>query len=73
MKNDENIQKIGFIFILIVIFLSSIFIGSNVKNPIWIVQFLVSAFSIFFIVFNKIKHKKNIIIKNNIDIIVLFL
>ena len=71
MKKKISLDNIGFIIIILTIILLNIFIGSNVKNPIWIVQFIVSAYTAIYVLINIIKKKKNIIIKNKIDIFVL--
>lgn len=71
MKKKISLDNIGFIIIILTIIILNIFIGSNVKNPIWIVQFIVSAYTAIYVLINIIKKKKNIIIKNKIDIFVL--
>ena len=64
-------NKIGYKIILLTIVLLNIFIGSNIKNPIWIIQAIVSIFSLIYIITKKIQKEKNIIIKGKIDIAVI--
>ncbi len=72
MKNLTNItEKIGFIIILSTIVLLNIYIGSNIKEPIWIIQAIISTFTLIYLIINKICKKKNLIIKSKIDIVVL--
>lgn len=73
MKNSTNITgKIGFIIILLTIVALNIYIGSNIKEPIWIIQAIISTFTLIYLIINKIYKKKNLIIKSKIDIVVLF-
>ena len=58
MKKKISLDNIGFIIIILTIILLNIFIGSNVKNPIWIVQFIVSAYTAIYVLINIIKKKK---------------
>lgn len=71
MKNRKIIDKIGFITILLTIVLLNVCIGSNIMNPIWIIQILVSVITLLFIIIKKIQKGKNIILKGKIDIAVL--
>ena len=72
MKNLTNIiEKIGFIIILLTIVALNIYIGSNIKEPIWIIQAIISTFTLIYLIINKICKKKNLIIKSKIDIVVL--
>ncbi len=66
-----TIDKIGYIVIIVTIILLNIFIGSNIKDPIWIIQAIVSIFTLIYIITKKIQKEKNIIIKGKIDIAVL--
>ena len=68
---EKRIDKIGFIIILITIFLLSLFVGSNIKEPIWLIQTIISIFSLIYLIEKKIKKEQNIIIKGKIDIAVL--
>ena len=70
-EKEKKIDKIGFIIILITIFLASIFIGANIKEPIWILQAIISIFTIVYITIKKTQKEKNVIIKGKIDIAVL--
>ena len=70
MKKN-TIDKIGYIVIVVTIVLLNIFIGSNIKDPIWIIQAIVSIFTLIYIIAKKIQKEKNIIIKGKIDIAVL--
>ena len=70
MKNI--IDKIGFFVIILTIIMLNFFIGSNIKEPIWIIQALVSVFAVVYIIVKKIQKSKNVIIKRKIDIAVLF-
>lgn len=67
----KKIDKIGFAIILITIILLNIFIGSNIKQPIWIIQTIVSIFSLLYLIIKKVQKEPNIIIKGKIDIAVL--
>ena len=67
----KKIDKICYKIILLTIVLLNIFIGSNIKRPIWIVQAIVSIFSVIYIITKKIQKEKNIIIKGKIDIAVI--
>lgn len=69
MKN--KIDKIGNIIIVISIILANIFIGSNIKEPIWIIQTIITIFTVIYIITNIIIREKNIITKSKIDIFVL--
>ncbi len=71
IKSEKLIEKTGFIIILLTIVLLNIFIGSNIKQPIWIIQMMVSVFTMIYLIISKINNKKNIIIKGKIDIAVL--
>ena len=66
-----TIEKIGFIIILLTIVLLNICIGSNIKQPIWLMQAIVSIFTVIYIITSKINKKQNLIIKGKIDIVVL--
>lgn len=48
----------------------NIFIGSNIKQPIWLIQAMVSTFSVIYILIKKIQ-KEAVIINGKIDIAVL--
>ena len=65
------IDKIGSIIIVIIILLLNIFIGSNIKEPIWLIQVIVSIFTLIYLIAKKIKKETNLIIKGKIDIAVL--
>lgn len=67
----KKIDKFGFIAILLTIILANIFIGSNIKEPLWIIQLFMSVVSIIYIIVKKIQKEKNVIIKSKIDICVL--
>lgn len=67
----KKIDKLGYITIIITIILLNIFIGSNIKEPIWIIQTIVSTIALAYIITKKIQKEKNIIIKGKIDIAVL--
>ena len=51
----NKIEKVGFAIILITIVLLNIFIGSNIKQPIWIIQAIVSLFTLIYIIMKTIK------------------
>ena len=68
---EKRIEKIGFIVIIITIVLLNIFIGSNIKQPIWIIQTLVSIFTLLYLIIKKIQKQDKIILKGKIDIAVL--
>lgn len=70
MKKN-SVDKIGYIVIIVTIILLNIFIGSNIKDPIWIIQAMVSIFTLIYVVIKKIHKQSNIIIKGKIDIAVL--
>ena len=65
------IDKIGYKLLLVVIVMLNIFIGSNIKPPIWLIQTIVSVFTVIYIITKKIQKEKNIILKGKIDIYVL--
>ena len=68
----EKFDKITNKVIILVIILLNIFIGSNIKSPIWIIQTLISVYAFIYVFIKKIICKeKNIIIKGKIDVIVL--
>ena len=69
----KTIDKIGYKVILFALLLLNIFIGSNIKRPIWVVQAIVSIFSTIYIITKKIQKEKNVVIKGKIDIAVLCL
>ena len=54
-------DKFGFVSILVTIVMANIFIGSNIKEPIWIMQFFMSIVSIIYIVIKKVQKEKNVI------------
>ena len=62
-KKVKRIEKICYKIILLTIVLLNIFIGSNIKRPIWIVQLVVSIFLVIYIITKKIQKERNIIIK----------
>lgn len=68
----KKVDKFGFISVLITVVLLNIYIGSNIKNPIWAIQIFASIVSAIYIILKKINKEKNIIIKSKIDIAVLF-
>ena len=72
MIMKDIIDKIGFFVIILTIIMLNFFIGSNIKEPIWIIQALVSVFAVVYIIVKMIQKSKNIIIKRKIDIAVLF-
>lgn len=65
------LDKIGFIIILLNIVLLNIFIGASIKQPIWIIQAIISVFTVIYLIVNKLNKKANIIIKGKIDIAVI--
>ena len=66
------LEKITYKIILIVIVVLNICIGSNIKEPIWIIQMFVSVLTIIYVIVRKIKNKnESIIIKGKVDIVVL--
>ncbi len=67
----KKIDKIAFVTIITTIILLNICIGSNIKEPIWIIQILVSFIAFIYILIKKIQKEKNVIIKGKIDIAVL--
>lgn len=67
----NKIDKFGFISVLITIALLNIYIGSNIKDPIWCVQLFTSIVSVIYIILKKKNKEKNVIIKSKIDIGVL--
>lgn len=68
----EKFDKITNIVIILVIILLNIFIGSNIKSPIWIIQTLISVYAFIYVFIKKIMCKeKNVIIKGKIDVVVL--
>lgn len=67
----KKIDKIAFATIIIAIVLLNIYIGSNIKEPIWIIQTIVSFIAFGYILIKKIQKEKNVIIKGKIDIAVL--
>lgn len=71
IKSEKLIEKAGLVIILLTIVLLNIFIGSNIKDPIWLIQMIVSVFTAIYLIASKINKKKNIIIKSKIDIAVL--
>lgn len=67
-----TIDKISYKIVIITIFLLNIFIGSNIKSPIWIIQAIISTYATIYIFIKKVIYKeKNIFIKGKIDIAVL--
>ena len=71
LKSKITIDNIGLIVILLTIILLNIFIGSNIKDPIWIIQTIVSLFILIYLIVKKIQKEKYLIIKGKIDIAVL--
>lgn len=71
LKSKITIDNIGLIVILLTIILLNIFIGSNIKDPIWIIQTIVSLFTLIYLIVKKIQKEKHLIIKGKIDIAVL--
>ena len=69
----KRIDKIAQISIIITIILLSINIGSNIKEPIWLIQSFVCIITTIYIITKKIQKEKNVIIKGKIDIAVLSL
>lgn len=67
----KKIDKLAYITIIVTIVLLNIFIGSNIKEPIWIIQTIVSVIALAYIITKKIQKEKDIIIKGKIDIAVL--
>ena len=67
----KKIDKIAFATIIIAIVLLNIYIGSNIKEPIWIIQTIVSFMALVYILTKKIQKEKKVIIKGKIDIAVL--
>ena len=68
----EKFDKITNKVIILVIILLNIFIGSNIKSPIWIIQTLISVYAFIYVFIKKIICKeKNVIIKGKIDVAVL--
>lgn len=65
------LDKIGFIVIITTILLLNLFIGSNIKDPIWVIQVAVSIFAFIYLVIKKARKETNLIIKSKIDIAVL--
>ena len=72
MNMKDIIDKIGFFVIILTIIMLNFFIGSNIKEPIWIIQAIVSVFTVVYIIVKKIQKSKNVIIKRKIDIAILF-
>ena len=70
-QKEKLIDKIGFIIIILTIVLLNIFIGANIKQPIWIIQTIISIFTLIYLVINMLNKKTNIIIKGKIDIAVI--
>ena len=68
---EKQIDKIGVIFLIIIIVLLNIFIGSNIKQPIWIIQTIVSIFTLVYLIIKKVQKEENLILKGKIDIAVL--
>ena len=71
MDKKNIVDKIGFFIIIVTIIMLNMFIGSNIKEPIWIIQAIVSVFTAIYLIIKKIQKTKNIIIKRKIDIAVL--
>lgn len=71
MDKKNIIDKIGFFVIIVTIIMLNMFIGSNIKEPIWIIQAIVSAFTAIYLIIKKIQKTKNVVIKRKIDIAVL--
>lgn len=69
-KSKITIDSIGFIVIILTIVMLNIFIGSNIKDPIWIIQTIVSIFTLIYLIVKKIQKENNLIIKGKIDIAV---
>ena len=67
----KRIDKIAQISIIITIILLSINIGSNLKEPLWLIQSFVCIITTIYIITKKIQKEKNVIIKGKIDIAVL--
>ena len=70
-NKEKKIDKLGFIIILITIVLLNIFIGSNIKQPIWLIQTIVSVFTLIYLIVQKVQKEQKLIIKGKIDIAVL--
>ena len=72
MDKMKILEKITYKIILIVIVVLNICIGSNIKDPIWIIQMFVSVLTIIYVIVRKIKNKnESIIIKGKVEIVVL--
>lgn len=70
-QSESIIDKIAFIVILVTIVLLSIFVGSNIKEPIWLIQTIISIFTAIYLIIKLIQKQKNIIIKSKVDIAVI--
>lgn len=70
MNKIEKIENITYKFILLIIVLLNICIGSNIKEPIWLIQAVISLYTIIYVIIKKINKEKNLIIKSKIDIAV---
>lgn len=72
-KINERIDKLGLFFICVIIIILNIYIGSNIKEPIYIIQMLAIIFGTIYCIIKKIVSKENIFIKGKIDIAILLL
>ena len=66
-----TIDSIGFIVICITMVMLNIWIGSNIKAPIWIIQTFINIFTVIYILIKKIQKQNHIVIKGRIDIAVI--
>ncbi len=73
MKNIKNkMDKIYLILLCIIIAMLNLFIGSNHQEPKTKLETIILLIGLSYIIIQKIKNKKNIIIKGKIDIAMLF-
>lgn len=70
-KCNKILNKVTLIILGIIIIISGIYIGSPLKEPIYILFVIINIWTIIYITIKKFLKEKNIVIKNRIDIIVM--
>lgn len=72
-NKEKKIDRIGFAIILLTIILLNIFIGSNIKQPIWLIQTIVSIFTLIYLIVKKVQKEQKLIIKGKIAVLLFML
>ena len=72
-NKEKKIDKLYLILLGIIIFLLHLFIGSSHQDPKSILQTIILAIGLTYIIIKKIQCKKNLVIKGKIDLLMLIL